>query len=99
MNHSNKLSATTVFASIQNAISEVANVEPDEVNVTDHLENDLFLTPSTDIPKVLSLISLDLGHEFDPDMIADYIAECEKDEEKASITELMSFVQDEVEFS
>lgn len=93
-----KITATTIFASIQNAISEVANVEPDEVNVTDHLVEDLFLNPSTDIPKVLGIIAQDLDHEFDPDLIADFIAECKQDEEKATITELMSLVQDEVEF-
>lgn len=90
--------ATTIFASIQNAISEVANVEPDEVNITDHLAEDLFLNPVTDIPKVMKIISQDLEHEFDPDLIADFIAECKQDEEKATITELMSIVQDEVDF-
>lgn len=93
-----RLNATTIFASIQNAISEVANVEPDEVNVTDHLAEDLFLTPSTDIPKLLKIIGQDLDHEFDPDMIVDFLEECNQDEEKATVTELMSFVQDEVEF-
>lgn len=99
MNSTHKLDATDIFASIQNAISEVANVEPDEVNLTDHLENDLFLIPETDVPKVVSLIGQDLEHEFDSDVIADFIDECKNDEDKATITELMSFVQDEVEFS
>lgn len=93
-----KISATTIFASIQNAISEVANVEPDEVNVTDHLAEDLFLNPTIDIPKVLTIIGQDLDHEFDPDLISEFIGECKQDEEKATITELMSLVQDELEF-
>jgi hypothetical protein len=74
-----RLNATTIFASIQNAISEVANVEPDEVNVTDHLAEDLFLTPNTDVPKILKIIGQDLDHEFDADMIADFIEECNHD--------------------
>lgn len=93
-----KLTATAIFASIQNAISEVANVEPDEVNVSDHLTEDLFLNPDTDVPKVFRLIGQEFNHEFDSDLIADFIAECKSDEEKATITELLSVVQDEVEF-
>jgi hypothetical protein len=90
---------TTIFASVQNAISEIANVEPDEVSVTDHLEQDLFLEASIDIPRVLSIINQDLDHEFDPDNIEEFIKQCKEDEEKATIGELLGFVQEEVEFS
>lgn len=92
-------SVTTIFASIQNAISELANVEPDEINLTDHLETDLFLDVAIDVPKLLGILGQDLEHEFDPDATQEMIHQIQEDEEKATIGELLSFVQEEVEFS
>lgn len=95
----NSIEASEVFASIQDAISELANIAPDEVNFSDHLIEDLYLDLSTDLPKIVSMVSQELDYEFDPDAVEDFFHELEDDEDQANVNALLSFIQGEVELN
>lgn len=95
----NSIEASEVFAAIQDAISELANIEPDEVNFSDHLIEDLYLDLSTDVPKLITLVSQELDHDFDSDAVEDFLHELEDDEDQANVNSLLSFVQGEVELN
>jgi len=88
-----------VFTAIQVSIGQFANVEPEDVNKSDHLEEDLFLDISRDLPKVIGHIMTELNIEIEADMITDFINEAVEDPDKATVEELLAFVLDEVEFS
>lgn len=89
----------TIFKAIQTAIAQFANVEPEDVNKEDHLEDDLFLDLSRDLPKVIAHIMTELDIDISPDQITDFIAEAEEDPDKATVTELIAFIREEIEFS
>jgi acyl carrier protein len=88
-----------VFNAIQVSIGQFANVEPEDVNMSDHLEEDLFLDVSRDLPKVIGHIMTELHIDIEADLITDFINEAEEDADKATVEELVAFVKDEVEFS
>ncbi len=88
-----------VFTAIQVSIGQFANVEPEDVNKSDHLQEDLFLDVARDLPKVIGHIMTELHIDIEADLITDFINEAEEDEEKATVEELLAFIKDEVEFS
>jgi len=89
----------TVFHAVQTAIGQFANVDPEDVNRGDHLQEDLFIDPSRDLPKIIAHIMTELDIDIDPDLITDLISEIEEDPDKATVEELIAFVKDEVEFN
>jgi acyl carrier protein len=89
----------TVFRAVQTAIGQFANVDPEDVNEGDHLQEDLFIDPSTDLPKIIAHVMTELDIDIDPDLITDLISEIEEDPNKATVEELVAFVKDELEFN
>ena len=92
-------SAQQVLHAVQTAIGQFTNVEPEDINATDNLEEDLFLDVSRDLPKVIGHIMTELNIDIDADLITDFINEAEEDPAKATVTELVAFIRDEVDFS
>lgn len=92
-------SSKEIFEAVQTAIGHYANVEPEDVSITDHLQKDLFIDLSRDLPKIIAHIMTELDIVIDPDLITDFIGEAEDDDLKATVAELVAFIKDEVDFS
>ena len=92
-------SAEQVLDAVQTAIGQFTNGKPEDINSTDNLEEDLFLDVSRDLPKVIGHIMTELNIDIDADLITDFINEAEEDPAKATVTELVAFIKDEVDFS
>jgi hypothetical protein len=88
-----------VFTVIQTAIGQFANVGSEDVNKKDHLQEDLFIDLSRDLPKIIAHIMTELNIDIDSNLIADFINEAEEDPDKATVEELIAFVNDELEFN
>jgi len=93
------LTKQSVFEAVQIAIGQFANVEAEDVNMSDHLEEDLFLDLSRDLPKVIGHIMTELDVDIDADLITDFIDDANDDPNAATVEELVAFIKDEVEFS
>lgn len=87
----------TVSQLVTDALShQIPTIEPEEINLTDHLEDDLLLTMRTDVPKIVRRIEQEVEMTIDREALEDFLSEAEEDPEKGTVGELVSFIKDEL---
>ena len=80
----------------------VSTIEPDQINLTDHLEYDLLLNVRQDVPKIVRQIQKSLETDHDIDMtvdreaLEDLLTEAEEDDDKGTVSELISFIKEQL---
>lgn len=90
----------TVTQLVTEALShQVPTIEPEEINLTDHLEDDLLLSIRTDIPKIVRRIEQEVSLTIDREALEDFLTEAEEDPDKGTVSELVSFIKDELMYN
>lgn len=88
-----------VIDAVVEGIAVFANLEASEIGMDDNLEEDLFLDISTDLPKIISSIAKELHVEVETDQISEFIKQTTADPEEATVSSLVAFFEEEVEFN
>lgn len=88
-----------VIDEVIKGIAVFSNLEASEIGVDDNLEEDLFLNVKTDLPAIISSVSKELDIEIQREIIADFIKTVLDDPEEATVSSLVAFFEEEVEFN
>lgn len=75
---------------------QVPTIEPEEINLSDHLEEDLLLSMRVDVPKIVRHIEQEVAMTIDREALEDFLTEAEEDPDKGTVGELVSFIKDEL---
>ncbi|PIR59324.1 MAG: hypothetical protein COU69_01010 [Candidatus Pacebacteria bacterium CG10_big_fil_rev_8_21_14_0_10_56_10] len=80
-------------------IAEATNTSAEEIEPDHNLVSDLLLELESDVPRLLADISKVLNVKLDPDIISTFIEDATADPNKATLTELVALLEEELEFN
>ena len=83
---------------IKNYIADYANISPDELNDSDHLEDDLMINLDSDLAFLIINLVGALDLHIPSHSIKEFVNQMQKEPEKAIFAELVAFLKEEIEF-
>jgi hypothetical protein len=96
---SKKFDRAQVFTQLAVFIAELTNFQAEEIQLTDHLVDDLYLIPPQHLPKIMNMFAETYGIEIEPELIEDFITEIEDDPDKGTVEEFLAVIMEELEFN
>ncbi len=90
---------TTAAEVLLETVASITGVDPSDVNLSDHLEDDLFLDLEVDVPQLISATSTKLGLEVSPDALRGLVTELSTNPTQATLARVADILTEEVEFN
>jgi acyl carrier protein len=92
------MSHQNLIDQVKEIVAESTGLEVEEINMGDHLEEDLMLNLSIEVPKIITRVAQALDIEITTGQIADFMNLLEDEPERAVFSELINFLTEEAEF-
>jgi len=86
-----------ILNTIKQVLSDYTGLDVEEIDLHEHLEEDLLLDLGTELPRVIMSTAAELNLNLENEALSSFLADLAEDPDKSTVAELLAFFQEEMD--